>query len=73
MVPYLVKAKAILSGDKFNGGVALASVLSSAWLPDLAQISHIAAQLMPICGVGWLVIQGYVKINEYLRNRRRQE
>ena len=44
--------------DKFvNTPVAAGAVTSPWWLDTLAQLSHIAAQLVPIVGLTWLVVQ----------------
>lgn len=53
-----LKALEMTPLDKFvNAPVAIGAVTSPAWLEPLAQISQIAAYLLPIVGLTWLVIQ----------------
>lgn len=42
---------------KTTNGVAVAGMLSPAWLPSLSDASQIAAQLVPIFSLFWLVLQ----------------
>ncbi|WP_420023752.1 hypothetical protein ACN9JG_06230 [Cereibacter azotoformans] len=37
--------------------VAVASIISAAWIPTLKEASEIAGYLMPILGVIWLLVQ----------------
>ncbi|MBZ9759513.1 hypothetical protein LB553_01250 [Mesorhizobium sp. CA8] len=43
--------------DRVTNSVAVASVFSQLWLPSLADVSQTAALLLPIAGLGWLIIQ----------------
>lgn len=43
---------------------AVAAIVSPWWLPALHQISDVAALLLPIAGVIWLVVQIVVKIQQ---------
>lgn len=49
--------------EKGTDGVAVAAIASPFWLPSLATVSEVAAHLLPIFGVLWLVVQiiGYVR------------
>lgn len=49
-------------GDTLNNAIAGLAVLSWFWLPWLQDISNIAALLLPICGVLWLLVQAWAKI-----------
>lgn len=40
-----------------NNSIAGAAVLSPVWLPSLSDISTLAAELLPIAGLFYLVIQ----------------
>lgn len=51
---------------KTTNGVAVAGVVSPAWLPSLGDVSHVAAQLVPIASLFWLIIQ----IVRHFRNKR---
>lgn len=54
--------KDVLMGDTLNNAIAGLAVLSWFWLPWLQDISTIAALLLPICGVLWLLVQAWAKI-----------
>jgi hypothetical protein len=43
--------------DKITTGVAGASLASPIWLPWLKTVSEVAALLLPILGLTWLLIQ----------------
>lgn len=43
--------------DAVNNSVAAAAVASPFWLPALSDASQIAALLLPIAGLAWLLIQ----------------
>lgn len=43
--------------DKTTTGIASAAVFSPWWLPSLAEVSHTAAQLLPIAGLVWILVQ----------------
>lgn len=64
IVLFLSKLKAFFASDAMTGGVAIAAVISPAWLPMLTDVSTYAALLMPIFGVTWLVVQIYAKLRE---------
>ena len=42
---------------KTTNGVAVAGIFSPAWLPSLSDASQIAAQLVPIFSLFWLILQ----------------
>ena len=42
---------------KTSNGVTVAGVFSPAWLPTLNDASQIAAQLVPIFSLFWLILQ----------------
>ncbi|WP_425991403.1 hypothetical protein [Afipia sp. DC4300-2b1] len=46
---------------------AVAAIISPWWLPALHQVSDVAALLLPIAGVIWLVVQIVVKIQQAKR------
>lgn len=48
--------------DKTTTGVAAGAVFSPWWLPSLAEVSHTAAQLLPIAGLMWILVQFLVLI-----------
>jgi hypothetical protein len=64
IIGWASKLKALFFHDNVTGGVALASVISPAWLPYLTEMSSFAALLAPILGVLWLAVQIYSKIKE---------
>ncbi len=43
--------------NTMNNGIAGAAIISPVWLPSLAAASEMAALLLPIAGLVWLVIQ----------------
>lgn len=45
------------AGARTTGTIAVASIFSPFWLPDLASVSQVAGQLMPIFGCAWLAVQ----------------
>ncbi|UYO50350.1 hypothetical protein KQX64_07185 [Rhodopseudomonas palustris] len=49
---------------------AVSAVASPIWLPYLKEVSDIAALLLPIFGLLWLLIQIVVKIHTVRTNRR---
>lgn len=65
------KLKAAFASDMFTGGVAVAAIISPAWLPMLTEISAYAALLMPIFGVTWLIVQIYAKIRDITDPRKK--
>lgn len=48
---------------------AVAAIASPWWLPALHQVSDVAALLLPIAGVTWLVVQIVVKIMQARRQK----
>lgn len=42
---------------KTTNGVAVTGLFSPAWLPTVADVSQISAQLVPIVSLFWLVFQ----------------
>ncbi len=48
---------------------AVAAIASPWWLPALHQVSDVAALLLPIAGVTWLVVQIVVKIMQARRHK----
>lgn len=46
---------------------AVAAIVSPWWLPALHQVSDVAALLLPIAGVIWLIVQIVVKIQQAKR------
>lgn len=54
----------------FTHAVAVASTVSPLWLSD---VSNVATAVLPILGVGWLLLQAYVYIrnNFWKRNDRK--
>lgn len=40
-----------------SNGVAAAAITSPAWLPPLESASQVAAEVLPILGAFWLVVQ----------------
>lgn len=54
--------------DRVTDSVAVAAVASPVWLPALQQVSEVAALLLPIGGLVWLVIQAFF----FIRNQRRK-
>lgn len=68
----LAKLKAFIMSDSVTGGVAIASILSPAWLPVLYDISAYAGVLMPIFGVAWLIVQIVTKVYETFIKRKKR-
>lgn len=66
------KLKTFLASDSVTGGVAIASILSPAWLPMLHDISAYAGIMMPIFGVAWLIVQIVTKIYETFIKRKKR-
>lgn len=50
-------------GEAITDTAAVAAIGSPWWLPALHSWSEIAAQLLPIAGVTWLVVQIGVKLH----------
>lgn len=50
------------SGEVVTDTGAVAAIVSPIWLPALHQLSEVAALLLPIAGVIWLVVQIAVKL-----------
>lgn len=68
----IAKLKAFIASDSVTGGVAIASILSPAWLPMLHEISAYAGVVMPIFGVAWLIVQIVSKIYETFIKRKKR-
>lgn len=51
---------------RVTDGVAVGGVTLPAWWPSLAQVSDIAAQLVPIMSAAWLAVQLF----DYMRKRK---
>ncbi len=51
------------SGEAITDTAAVGAIASPWWLPTLHSWSEVAAQLLPIAGVAWLVIQIGVKLH----------
>lgn len=66
------KIKAFLVSDSVTGGVALAAIVSPAWLPMIQDLSAYAALFMPIFGVAWLAVQIVTKVYETFRNKKKR-
>ncbi len=60
----------MIPNDTFANAGAAAAVTSPWWLPALHNISTVAAELLPILGAAWLVVQIAVKLLQYRRARR---
>lgn len=43
--------------DKTTTSIAFGAVVSPWWLPSLAEVSHTAAQLLPVAGLLWIIVQ----------------
>lgn len=58
------------TGEVVTDTGAVAAIASPWWLPALHSWSDIAAQLLPIAGVTWLVVQIAIKIHTtYWKNK----
>lgn len=55
------------TGEIVTDTGAVAAIASPWWLPALHDISQIAALLLPIAGVAWLVVQIVVKLHTTYR------
>lgn len=55
------------NGEIVTDTGAVAAIISPWWLPALHQVSDVAALLLPIAGVIWLVVQIVVKIQQAKR------
>lgn len=51
------------NGEVVTDTGAIAAIASPWWLPALHDVSQVAAFLLPIVGVVWLVVQIAVKIH----------
>jgi hypothetical protein len=56
--------------DGITASAAGAAVTSPWWLPHLQQISAISAEVLPILGALWLIIQIIVKLWETFQKRK---
>jgi len=48
--------------EKMTNTIAAGAVVSPWWMPSLADISQLAALLLPILGCAWLIVQILSKI-----------
>lgn len=55
------------NGEIVTDTGAIVAIVSPWWLPALHQVSDVAALLLPIAGVIWLVVQIVVKIQQHKR------
>ncbi len=55
--------------EHVDTAVIAAAVGSPWWLPSLADISHIAAELLPVAGVAWIIVKIATRIIEVRRGR----
>ena len=55
------------NGEIVTDTGAIVAIASPWWLPALHQVSDVAALLLPIAGVIWLVVQIVVKIQQHKR------
>lgn len=51
-----------MNTDRATDVVAVAGAVSPVWLPFLVNVSHVAALLLPIFGVLWLIVQIIMKL-----------
>lgn len=59
---FLHQIKAAVMSDSFTNTTAIFAVISPLWLEWLQDISQVAALLLPVAGLAWLVIQAWSKI-----------
>ncbi len=55
--------------EHIDTAVATAAVASPWWLPSLADISTVAAELLPVAGVVWIIVKIVTRIIEVRRDR----
>lgn len=55
--------------EHLDTAVATAAVASPWWLPSLADVSYVAAELLPVLGVVWIVTKIITRIVEVRRAR----
>lgn len=48
--------------EKTTNAIAVGAVGSPWWVPSLSDVSQMAAELLPICGVVWLIVQIVTRI-----------
>lgn len=56
-------------GEIVTNTGAVAAIASPWWLPALHQVSDVAALILPILGVIWLVVQISVKLYQAKRGK----
>jgi hypothetical protein len=63
----------MMTMDNTNNAIAGAALSSPWWLPGLERFSEIAALLLPIAGLVWLVVQivGYLYKHGFYKNGRK--
>lgn len=59
-----------MTSEQLTNGAAVAAVISPAWLPYLQTVSTVAALMLPIFGVFWLMVQISVRIFTVRRGSR---
>lgn len=64
MLNIYAKAKAFASSDYLTGGIATASILNPAWVPNLDTVSSYLGLVVQVLGGLWLGIQCVAKVME---------
>lgn len=63
----------MITHDNAANAGAAAALASPWWLPSLHGVSVIAAELLPILGAVWLIVQIAVKLAQYRRSKKQDE
>lgn len=50
--------------EKATNTIAAGAIVSPAWLPSLSTVSDYAANLLPVLGCTWLLVQIVMKFRE---------
>ena len=58
--------------DAVTNYIAAGSVVSFLWLPTLQSVSTIAAEMLPILGCAWLLVQLALRLLDNRRDRKRR-
>lgn len=53
-----------MTTERATDAIAVAGATSPIWLPALSDVSQVAALLLPILGVVWLIVQIAMKLSE---------
>lgn len=53
----MTRLLAFLASRPTENGTAIGAITSPVWLPAVSDVSRIAAEILPIVGVVWIVIQ----------------